>query len=290
MTTPEPDRYARRVPGRDDESDTLLAGDLLLILLSVGSLLVWEGIRRRWARGEPALEALPRNPSPNLQFATAAAAVFIGALALLHLVQLVHPAAPIPPEDHGNPLPVWASVRDGVLAIAVSWMVLTSLGRVPADECGLRWSDVGGQIRDGVLGFLASFGPVLLVLIASSPLRTEENQHPFLQLLRDNPSPETMLGLFVAAVLVAPIKEELLFRVMLQDWLSRRIGAARAIGIVAVLFSFVHGFPDSIALIPLAIVLGYLYERRQSILSVVVTHALFNLANLLITLWPHSEG
>jgi uncharacterized protein len=76
----------------------------------------------------------------------------------------------------------------------------------------------------------------------------------------------------------------LIFRAMLQEGLARRLGATPAIAITAVLFSLVHGFPDALALLPLAIILGYVYDRRQSVLSVVVIHALFNLTNILILL------
>ncbi len=266
------------------------SGDLLLLILALSSLLVWEAVRRRWARGQPALDPLPRNESPFLRVAFGPAAIFIALLVVSQLAEFVHFDSTSIPERDASPTSIWQSSRDSVSMILVGLLLLTGAGRVPLADCGIRFQGLLGQLRDGTFAFLASFGPVLLMLIATSFLRTDENQHPFLQLLRKDSSLMTVAGLVVAAVIVAPVKEELLFRVIVQDELSRHIGPGRAIGIVAVLFCFVHGFPDSIALIPLAVILGYLYERRQSMISVVVTHALFNLANLLVTLLPHAEG
>lgn len=50
------------------------------------------------------------------------------------------------------------------------------------------------------------------------------------------------------------------------------------------LFAFAHGFPDSIALIPLAFALGYTYLRRRSYVTVMLVHFLFNGFNMLLAL------
>jgi membrane protease YdiL (CAAX protease family) len=46
------------------------------------------------------------------------------------------------------------------------------------------------------------------------------------------------------------------------------------------LFSFAHGFPDSIALLPLAAILGYTYLQRRSYRTVVLVHLIFNGFNM----------
>ncbi len=48
------------------------------------------------------------------------------------------------------------------------------------------------------------------------------------------------------------------------------------------LFSFAHGFPDSLALLPLAAALGYTYVRRQSYVTVMLIHFFFNAFNMII--------
>jgi membrane protease YdiL (CAAX protease family) len=80
----------------------------------------------------------------------------------------------------------------------------------------------------------------------------------------------------LAVAVVAPLSEELLFRVVLQGWLTERISATVAVPVVAIVFAAVHGWRDGLALLPLALILGYVFARRRSYLAVVTTHALFN--------------
>jgi uncharacterized protein len=221
------------------------------------------------------------------------AALYVGVLVLSHMQSRSELLPEVARHDEGVPAPIESQptltitdVQRGaalsIMEIMIAIAVLTGGFQVSLGSVGLRLSSLGRQLTDGALAFLASFGPVFLVLLATYALRTEENQHPYLKLLREDPSPLTFGWLVVAAVVITPVKEELLFRVMLQDGLARRIGAAPAIGIVAVLFCYVHGFPDSLALVPLALILGYVYHQRQGAVAVIVTHALFNLANIAI--------
>ena len=65
------------------------------------------------------------------------------------------------------------------------------------------------------------------------------------------------------------------------------IGRA-AIPVAAVVFAAVHGFPDSLAIVPLALVLGDAYQRRRSYWEVVAAHALFNAVMLALdAIMPH---
>ena len=57
-----------------------------------------------------------------------------------------------------------------------------------------------------------------------------------------------------------------------------------AIGISSIAFAMVHGPLDGAALMPLALLLGILYDRRHSYLAVVVAHAFFNLWNIALTM------
>ena len=50
------------------------------------------------------------------------------------------------------------------------------------------------------------------------------------------------------------------------------------------LFAFAHGFPDALALLPLAAALGYAYLRRRSYVTVVLVHFFFNSFNMAIAL------
>jgi membrane protease YdiL (CAAX protease family) len=54
------------------------------------------------------------------------------------------------------------------------------------------------------------------------------------------------------------------------------------LGVSSVLFAFAHGFPDSLALLPLAFALGYTYLRRRSYITVMMVHFLFNAFNMVL--------
>ncbi|MFV1967879.1 MAG: type II CAAX prenyl endopeptidase Rce1 family protein [Pirellulaceae bacterium] len=48
-----------------------------------------------------------------------------------------------------------------------------------------------------------------------------ESKHPLIELLKENPDPRFLILSTFSAVLVAPLAEEYLFRVLLQSWLER---------------------------------------------------------------------
>src|SRR5690606_33733527 len=132
-----------------------------------------------------------------------------------------------------------------------------------------------GQLRTGWLTVTAAWLPVFAALLMTMPLRTADRRHSVFQLLDADASLAIYAWAVLAAVVVAPLFEELVFRVILQTWLERFIGRA-ALPVAAVLFAAVHRFPDSIAIVPLALVLGAAYLSRRSYVEIVVAHATFN--------------
>lgn len=153
-----------------------------------------------------------------------------------------------------------------------------------ASEFGIRLSSLRNQIRDGVQGFLLSIAPMALMMVATFSLRTFNNQNPLLRLLTESPNFANVTLVCLLAVVIAPLSEEMLFRVILQGWLSSVLRPAIAIPIVVVAFAAIHGFPDAITLIPLAIVLGCVFHQGHSYVAVVVIHFLFNATMLILQL------
>lgn len=149
---------------------------------------------------------------------------------------------------------------------------------------GLResWNDV----KTGVWGLLASLLPVWGVAKLIEPLRTPDNGHPFLQEIRAGVDPATLVWIALAVMVVAPLFEELVFRVILQSWLQDHLSPPVAIVAVAIGFAAIHNtaWPDPLPLFPLALVMGYIYYRRRSYLANVVMHSLFNGMNLMVAL------
>ena len=192
----------------------------------------------------------------------------------------VEPAAPDAPPLEQAQASVWISA----FSIAVLLLVLVGSPHGRLRDFGIDLDGGREDLRIGALGFLASVLPVALVLVATLPLRGTEPHNLFLQFLKEDRSPALVAWISLAAVVLAPLAEELIFRVVLQGALKVFLPPGAAIVLPAIVFSAVHPWPDSLAIVPLALILGYVYHRRRSYLAVVMLHALFNLANLAIML------
>jgi membrane protease YdiL (CAAX protease family) len=138
------------------------------------------------------------------------------------------------------------------------------------------------QIVLGIEGFLASVLPMAVSMTVTIPIRGIEYEHPLLQRAVEIQDVQMIFLIFVLAVAVAPLFEELLFRVILQPFLATLMPSSVAITVTAIAFSMVHGWRDAAALFPLAIILGYVFHRQHSYLSVVVLHGAFNATMLVL--------
>jgi membrane protease YdiL (CAAX protease family) len=253
------------------------SANLLPVLVSAASLAVWVWVLLRWRAGDPPL-AFRERPDVSLDLMVV--------LAVLVIWQIV---------------PVL--VAGGIQLTSSPWLhqvqkiciagALTLTGAACAlfgnrthrpHELGIGLQNGLSDLRDGGLGFLAAFLPVALMLFATSSLRNKENAHSLLKLLREHSDLQTVGWVVLSAVVIAPLVEELAFRVILQGTLTKQIGPRWSIPLVALAFSAVHPWLDALALIPLALVLGYVYHRRHSYLAVVVLHAIFNATNLIFAL------
>jgi len=109
--------------------------------------------------------------------------------------------------------------------------------------------------------------------------------HPTIQALREGSQPAWVVaGLWIGAVVVAPIAEEVFFRGLLQTFLA---GVVRsrwlAIGLASAVFGIVHFSQPHVipALIALGVLIGYAYERTGTLVVPVLIHAAFNLKTLI---------
>lgn len=143
------------------------------------------------------------------------------------------------------------------------------------------------EIRCALQVFLAVVLPsmllrFLLVLVLTQLTGAVPDRNPLLEILDSETGPLLLLLIVFTAVVVAPIAEELQFRVVLLGGLQQ-LGLPR-LGILlsSTMFTLAHGFPDCIALIPLTAGLCYTWQRRGSYLTCVLVHFLFNLFNILL--------
>lgn len=202
------------------------------------------------------------------------------------------------------------------------------------------WTRAGRDTAVGILACLAAFVPIFAIQSLLFSLQDAPAKHPLVTMVENDPNWISMAIVVVAAVVIAPICEEVTFRLLLQGWLEKwedqklgrlmtlttaeldaevgdeseatgpvvsdaTVGEQPAVtwepprvglvglphGWTPILFSSAafalahlgHG-TDPIPLFPLAVILGYTYQRTHRILPSIVTHALFNSATV-IALW-----
>jgi len=150
-----------------------------------------------------------------------------------------------------------------------------------------RWEFVP-EFRFAAEACLAAYLPTAALRLMMVLLLQDDAQHPFLQMMDDGVSTGVLLLIAGTAVFLAPLMEELLYRVVILGGLlnARAVpttfSTVVAIGLTSVLFAFAHGFPDSLALLPLAAVICWTYHQRRSYRTVVLVHFLFNGFNIMI--------
>lgn len=121
---------------------------------------------------------------------------------------------------------------------------------------------------------------MLLVLIMQAVTGNEAPSNPLLEMITGGADGGLLAMIIFLGIIMAPLAEELQFRVVLLGGLLQSPARWLALAVSSVTFSLLHGFPDGLALLPLAFALGYAFERRQSYLTVVLVHFLFNGLNL----------
>ena len=144
-------------------------------------------------------------------------------------------------------------------------------------------------MREGALAFVTALPVVAAVGLVWKYL---------LDLLGVDARPQDLVTLFastgdhlalgfiiVLAVVVAPITEELVFRIGLFRWLRTRTLRTVALLVPAMAFAALHGnIAAFLPLVALAVHLALAYERVGHPLVPIVAHALFNLNTLVLLL------
>lgn len=168
------------------------------------------------------------------------------------------------------------AVLNTATLVVLLFVAVIGLG-VPIRQLGL--SPVGVPLRLAYGVTQAMFwGP--LALLCSAVMRAlmpPESIHEAQNFFAVQQTPFDWLLLITCVSVLAPLMEELLFRGLIQGWLSRRVGAWGAIFASALLFGFAHStWPDPIALTLLGIGLGLTYQKTRSLYSCIAFHAVFN--------------
>lgn len=254
------------------------AAAVLFVCLSA-SLRFWLRAAQRLRAGQPLLVQHPHPPPVYNPLILAGTLAWI---TMQLLSRLTSEWSGVQPE--ATLQTVQATCAVNALTLLLGLPILTSGGRHGTAEFGISACEWPSQVRAGGMGFVASVLPVALVRFATFPLQDSEPEHAFLKTLLSDPQVATIAWIALAAVVLAPLTEEFLYRVVLQGWLQTRLPPRTALLAASAIFAGVHPLADAPALFPLALVLGYVYQRRHSYWAAVVVHALFNAANLLLAL------
>jgi membrane protease YdiL (CAAX protease family) len=261
----------------------------LSMALLIGSVLVWAAIVRRLAARRPPLEFDGRYGMPwsGLDVVVLALAVLFFEMAAAALVRAAAGGSFAGPSSFG--LAIQSLGRVAWLAFALAYL----LGKCGAylDDLGWDAGRLAGDARLGGLTFLAALVPVFgvqwfFVFVLDMP-----SEHPLLKLMLERSSVPVMALATVLAVVVAPVFEEFLFRVLLQGWLEsqqvrwrERRGDIDArpgfapIVVTSLVFATLHAGhgPDPFALFVFSLFLGYVYRQTHRIAPSVVVHACLN--------------
>ena len=173
------------------------------------------------------------------------------------------------------------------LIAASVWYILRRHGR-GLKELGWQWGKPSRTLAYGTLGALValvlSYGAFFLVylifylLAGRGPVSADSEQMQDL-------SNGYLVLVIVVVVILAPIFEELFFRGLFYPALRNRLKPAWAIILNGAVFGVIHFQPlFMVSLILVGITLAYLYEKTDSLAAPIITHALYNLAVIIVSL------
>ncbi len=271
----------------------LLIAPIVVAILALW-LVTFGRVVRRLGRGDLIIPYRPRSNVPWGLFDI----VLLGAAYIL-FQSLAQPLARliVPNAVELLQLIVASCVSNGLVALLIVGVLWSARGATRSD-LGCSTPVDGRDVLWGLGAFVLVVPPLFLIQLVLSFWFT--GVHPIVELLQNDPSPSTVGWAFLAAVVIAPVVEELLFRVLLQGGLERlnepdplaepvlaRESPHEAfvrqmnwppILISSAVFALLHfnGGPDPVPLFFLALVLGYLYQRTHRILPCIVLHAAIN--------------
>lgn len=130
--------------------------------------------------------------------------------------------------------------------------------------------------------FLSQALDFLVVKVFNIPQLPDQIAVKFLKSTFENPL--YFILAVIAIIILAPLIEETLFRGFLQSYIRQHLGSRQAIVITSACFSLFHYAAGqglgNLSIIPslfiLSLFLGFLYEKRGSILAPMVLHGSFN--------------
>lgn len=160
----------------------------------------------------------------------------------------------------------------------------------PVAALGLSSINLSSNIRQGIKYYLITLPFIMLAGFIVNLISSYYNMAPDVQdvvkWVLEEKSLFIIICLVFFGIIVAPILEEILFRGFLQSALKNTFGSRYALVISASLFAAVH--MDLFAFLQifiLGILLGYLYEKTQTLAASIIVHILHNSLTLVFLLY-----
>jgi membrane protease YdiL (CAAX protease family) len=274
----------------------------LLVGVAVSIVGAWSWLIARWRRGEPILPPEQPRPVPwGLREVVLAALIW-------HLAQLLVFGGYLRTMagdnlDDPDALAGALSARErlglvglaNALAIGGVLLALRRLsGAVPSD---LGLPGPGLARLDLVRGYAACWivTPLVYAVMILAVRIWSYNRHPMEAMLRQDPTALMAFLAVLSGVVVSPIAEELLFRGVLQGWLTRFLSGREGEEVVkrsevvpsagfqanlatSLIFASLHSdqWPAPLALFVLSLAAGWLAQRTGGLIASISLHMTFN--------------
>jgi membrane protease YdiL (CAAX protease family) len=251
------------------------------VALAASLAVLWTIVRRR-RLGLPAVEPRPHPQAPWTGADVAAAVITFFGLQVLAV----------------GGLPADASLRARLAAGSLSMLAATGLTLATLRSRGISWPALrlpAGRVASDLRLAVAALCLLVAPLLGMAALldRLEPYRHVIVDFLAANRDPLSIGLVCFAAVVAAPIAEEVLFRGLLQGWLETLLGGLvpgragpLAIAFSSAAFALAH-LGQGLAWLPLFFfgwVAGYLALQTGSLLPGIILHALFNAVSVVMLL------
>ncbi|MEZ6047247.1 MAG: CPBP family intramembrane glutamic endopeptidase [Planctomycetaceae bacterium] len=275
----------------DEVTTSQLIGFGLIGLVIILGLRAWSQFFQNTELREDMRESLRYLPEVEKPMtAPVALGCFLGYLALPAVYILIWSSMQQTENAELGELPQSVKLMHMVLSMGVQLVYLVVVllvahqqKLISLNDCGFHLKNIRQQVAYGWEAFLLAIPPVLIVLTLTAAFRSPDKVHDLFKVISEQATVTNSLLIALSVMLLAPLTEEIAFRVCMQGFVQHRHPSV-AIVLTAFFFATIHGFPDSIPLLPLSLILGMLYYYRKSFLACFTTHALFNGYNLVIAL------
>jgi membrane protease YdiL (CAAX protease family) len=194
---------------------------LVALAVLVASATTWSKLFSRWRRGEPLLQYEPRTPVPWGAPLAMLAVVFVVFALLTPDAAPADPAESLHPTEVSQRIVAFIFMQSVVIGGVI--VIIALVYKPGVREIGLPMyaEELVRDIRIGIVACLAAVTPIygvqLMMLALFGP-----SKHPLVEMVMGGePNIGVVFLASIAAVIAAPVSEEIFFRLLLQGWLEK---------------------------------------------------------------------